>query len=478
MLRGLLYSLLESSPALAAIAFPKLCETPFDGSSRPDAITVKAVQQAFETVMAHSANDNKHSIMLVVDGLDEFEGDHADLLAMFDNWVSSYPSTIKICVSSREYKIFEDFFSDRPKMRLHDLTREDMVQLIEGRLKNNEFISSSTSEDAIRIRDAIIERAEGVFLWVVMVIATIEDGLRTRDIKNASELERRVRLCPSELDELLPHLLQSVTAHHRSWAYRAISLVQFAQFRVPDLLDSSQTYPGVGVLDLMLLDEASPSWNLSTFQPRSDTKLLDMATRLEAARKNILGRCKGFLSIVTVAKATSWPANGDQRTYAALTHRSVVEFLSSNIALSQMGIYLTDFDPFFALLSTVLACLRFLPPTYYALLKPNERIPERENLKLIDVLEDSLKNRLRELIRYGLLLGRSGSPRFLGLLDATGDAIKRHLTIQLINQKVRLSLPHASPHDFLVLLTLGEGINEYGEWRKRQAVPNGKATKE
>ncbi|KAH8203022.1 hypothetical protein TruAng_002856 [Truncatella angustata] len=471
LLRGLLYSILESSPDITTTAFPELCEGLRSNRLGPNPIQDQDVERAFENILAKSKVTNRHKVVLVIDGLDEFEGNHADLLVILKAWATNYRPIIKICVSSREYGIFEEFFSGYPKLRLHELTCDDMAQMITCWQTREELFSSSTCEEAKLIKDLMIKQAEGVFLWVIMVIATIEDALLSRDITNASEIRRKIRLCPSELDDLFPHLLQSVTANHRTWVYRAISLVRFAQFQVPGLLRSSQAYHGVGLLDLMLLDEASPTWNLSTFQPRSDTKALDIQLRLENARKRIISHCKGFLSIASIAEATLWPANGDERMYAALTHRSIVEFLSSDTALSQMSTYLADFDPFFALFSTVLACLRFLPPSHYPLLKPKQDIPQRECLELIDILEDTLQTRLKELIRCGALLGLSGSPRFLSLIDAIGDAIKRHLTIQLAIQEVRLPVTSRSPHEVLVTLTLRERIYEYSEWRRRRAVP-------
>lgn len=382
-------------------------------------------------------------------------------------WVSKYPSIIKICVSSREYGTFEDFFLESPKMRLHELTRGDMDELTSSRLKSNRLFSLLAEEQRSSTSQLIIERAEGVFLWVVIVVAAMDEGIVSNSITNTSELERGIKDCPTELDDLLPHLLLSVSIHNRAWAYKAISLVKHAQFTVPELLQSSSTAPGVGPLDLMLLDEASPNWNLSASQPRSDTKSADLKTRVEAARSKILGRCKGFLNIITISEALSWPANGDERIYVAVTHRSVVEFLNSDQASGIMALHLTHFSSFFALCSTMLACLRFLEPSNYPLLQVFSELPKRDDLGLEDVLAPSLQTRRRELIRCAVLTGQSDSPRFFSILDEVGDAIKRHLALQLSLQRIRLCKTKASPHQLLCAMTLENGIFGYNAWRQR-----------
>lgn len=469
LLRGLLCSILESAPFLAAIALPEVCDGFNTGRLGPVVIEHRDVQRAFENILESSA-DNSTNVMLIIDGLDEFEGEHAGLLALLQSWVSKYPSRIKICVSSREYSVFEEFFAQCPKIRLHELTRNDMSRLIHSRLNPIRFFSSLSKNDKSHIEALISVKAEGVFLWVVMVIATIENGLVSGDITTVRELEGSIKDCPSELEDLFPHLLHTVTIHFRAWAFRAIALVQFSQLEVPELLRSRKSYPGVGLLDLMLLDETSPKWDMCAFHPRSDVKEADIRTRLQVARNKVIGRCNGFLSVTTIPAATTWPANGDERMYAALTHRSVVEFLRTGAARGHMARYLGDFDPLFGLFSTVVACLRFLPPSNYPLLKPKHMWQATGQIGLSDILEASLQERWKEMVICGLSLGKSGSSRFLSLLDAMGDAITRQLAIQLSPQRSRLPPSGNSPHDLLTTITLSHRVYEYSEWRRRQTA--------
>ncbi|OAR01776.1 hypothetical protein LLEC1_03327 [Akanthomyces lecanii] len=406
MLRGLLYSILQTRPDIAAVAMPELCDSL--STDRTSDVNDGDVKNAFQNMLKAFSQSKKYAVMLVVDGLDEFEGEHGDLLALMQSWVSQYPST----------------------------------------------------------------RAEGVFLWVVLAISSLEDGMEGGDIKNGGELDGYLRRFPSELDDFLAHVHGSVSEYNRPWAYKAITLVHFAQFRVAELLTSGEGYPGVGLLDFMLMDEASSSWNLTMFSPRSDSKTAPVEERLRLARRKVLCRPKGFLAVSNLPNARTWPASGsgDNKLYITFTHRSVVEFLESPPAVGLMANYMGSFDPFFALLSSDLAALRFAPPTDYPLVKDKADLPPGDTVALSELLAESLVRRFTEMIECAVALEKGGSTRFLSILDAIGDAVKRHLTLLLPLRRIRLASEDNSPHQVLVNLTLANHIYEYSEWKRKQPM--------
>jgi len=63
------------------------------------------------------------SFCFFIDGLDEYDGDHNDIIQIIDEL--SRISRIKICLSSRPWNIFEDVFGQgsNQKLALQDLTR-------------------------------------------------------------------------------------------------------------------------------------------------------------------------------------------------------------------------------------------------------------------------------------------------------------------------------------------------------------------
>src|ERR1700761_2924762 len=62
-----------------------------------------------------------------VDGLDEYSGDHLDLIKVIKDLADM--ENIKLCVSSRPWNCFENAFGQEPdqKLCLQDLTKDDMA---------------------------------------------------------------------------------------------------------------------------------------------------------------------------------------------------------------------------------------------------------------------------------------------------------------------------------------------------------------
>jgi hypothetical protein len=61
---------------------------------------------------------------LFVDGLDEHNGDHAEMAELFKIVTSS--ASVKACISIRPWVVFDETFSAYPGLRLQELTRGDI----------------------------------------------------------------------------------------------------------------------------------------------------------------------------------------------------------------------------------------------------------------------------------------------------------------------------------------------------------------
>jgi hypothetical protein len=67
--------------------------------------------------------------------------------------------------------------------------------------------------------DEIVEKADGVFLWVRIVVKSLLEGLRNRD--DIAILRERARLLPKELEPLYEHLLERIGPFYIVWASKA-----------------------------------------------------------------------------------------------------------------------------------------------------------------------------------------------------------------------------------------------------------------
>lgn len=68
----------------------------------------------------------------LIDGLDEFDGDHEEMGMLFQQ--ISISKNVKVCLSSRPWVVFEQLFNTSPMLRLHLLTYDDIERYVGDKL--------------------------------------------------------------------------------------------------------------------------------------------------------------------------------------------------------------------------------------------------------------------------------------------------------------------------------------------------------
>ncbi|KAK9421792.1 putative NACHT domain-containing protein [Seiridium unicorne] len=145
-----------------------------------------------------------------IDGADEFKGDLHDLCETFQTLSKS--ENFKICMSSRPWNVFEDFFGhdNKRKLYIHEVTDKDIQQFTTSRLEEHPRWKSDRFQpkDKTSIIKEITEKAQGVFLWVFLVTNSLRDGLTNGDTR--ADLWSRLRSLPTDLDKFCKHMLDSI----------------------------------------------------------------------------------------------------------------------------------------------------------------------------------------------------------------------------------------------------------------------------
>lgn len=124
--------------------------------------------KAMEDLKATASDSTSKSlkICLFIDGLDEYEGDHLELVNILAGIAEC--SNIKICVSSRPWLDFSDAFEGSPwKLRLQNLTGQDISRYVRDKLEEDERFKRLQSNANIAASELINDvgvRSEGVFL--------------------------------------------------------------------------------------------------------------------------------------------------------------------------------------------------------------------------------------------------------------------------------------------------------------------------
>ncbi|KAK2678060.1 Orc1-like, AAA ATPase domain [Fusarium oxysporum f. sp. vasinfectum] len=178
LLRYLLHQLLSSDPELIEKAFPDLWSRLRQMTTKERVNfalewTVQDLQAAFHSLLdaaLHSVN-----ICLFIDGLDEFDGDHVQIINFFKDLTSRYDGkSLKLCLSSRPWDVFEKAFETSvPNTKLQDLSYDDMYRYATDTLKANNQIRrlmKQNPESTHLLVTTVVEQANGVFLWVRLAV--------------------------------------------------------------------------------------------------------------------------------------------------------------------------------------------------------------------------------------------------------------------------------------------------------------------
>lgn len=174
-------------------------------------------------------------ICLFVDGLDEYGGDHRELVKILRQLTQS--PNIKMCVSSRPWIDFIDAFDNSPwKIHLQDLTRQDILEYVTDELEQEERfrrLKSNSPGAALEIIQNITESAEGVFLWVYLVVRSLIRGLVNGDSLHA--LRKRLDSLPKDLESYFEWILLSIEDIYRPRTARLFLTLCYAETSFPVL---------------------------------------------------------------------------------------------------------------------------------------------------------------------------------------------------------------------------------------------------
>lgn len=318
LLRSLLHSVLSQCPELIQSIVPTKWEAARDGLTIN--FSKSEVEEAFAALMNKPDVYGKHKFAFFIDGLDEFEGREESLIRLLLSWVRSGGDNLKICVSSRELPVFEERFTDCPKFSLHQVTRRDLFVFVHDTLRSNDDVTKLSESQKVMVMDLgqqLVQKADGVFLWVSLALKTLEQGLVQED--NIPKLKTKIDLLPAELEELFRVifvLVEQSNAVDRRQAMCVLSLVVH--------LTKISPARGISLLPLSFLEEYENDNSFTDHLLMGSLTETEIENRLRRCRKQTNGVCKGLVTVISHPRGSS----GDQfrRDEVLLTHRSLIEF--------------------------------------------------------------------------------------------------------------------------------------------------------
>lgn len=197
-------------------------------------LSLAELQAAFELVSMQTVH-SVH-ILLFLDALDEYSGRHEDIVKFLVSTVGAGNSPtsltkIKICFSSRPLNVFLDYFQSAPGFSMQDHTIADMKIVVNMILRgNNRMNQRLDSEDSLvngpvlLLRQQILERADGVFLWVRLVLDELLEAFC--DGADLTELNTLLEQIPNDLNDFYLRILDRIPLKYKEDALIMLDIVR------------------------------------------------------------------------------------------------------------------------------------------------------------------------------------------------------------------------------------------------------------
>ncbi|KAM0244229.1 hypothetical protein ACHAP5_006442 [Fusarium lateritium] len=189
--------------------------------------------EEIEDLLCRTLEVSDDAFFIIIDGLDES--------TEFERYLSTphhnsnvldrliQLNKVKICASSREETTFCRCFEGVEKLRIHDLTKHDIREFANSRLGCLPFLNDF---DRGRLLNEVTLGADGVFLWVSLVLDSVSRTFRlTNDIEALIE---RVEHAPRDIMKLFQDIWERSgddgdVASYQVTASRYLNLALVAQ---------------------------------------------------------------------------------------------------------------------------------------------------------------------------------------------------------------------------------------------------------
>lgn len=295
LLRSLVYQILEAFPHL----IPMLAES---GKTEASSGQIVSANYGLKTISAWTEGRlhmtlrrincelTSSCICYFVDGLDEFTGSYSALTELIGDLIQNL--NVKVCVSSRPYRAFETAFGGFPKLRLQDLTEQDIRTYATDRLSSlsrTKLLVAGNPSWIPKTVDAVLRKAEGVFLWVKLAVDDQIEGANDED--SPEQLAERLELLPSEMEDLYVHMLNKISKSHRKEAVRYLQ----SMLNWTGSFEAAICRPLNPSLSLIALAEYDKLDDLLCMTSEMD--IPDVIAHCDRTTKRIATICAGFLEI-------------------------------------------------------------------------------------------------------------------------------------------------------------------------------------
>jgi ankyrin repeat protein len=254
MLRALLFQICTELPSiLDGLSIMQIYET-LEAKAQQQSSKVEWPLHDLRELFSELHGNNKVSaIYIVVDSLDECDSSsRLGALKLLQELTSTtITCQFKILLTSRPHalnELLDITFKECPRIRLESIDGKHTSGDVE-RFVQNEFANLSRKEELRDLRDLIIARAQGIFLWAAIVMNKVIPRSKKGD--KVQDLVAMVEDLPSEMDELYKKVLDQLTDEKDiedrrimlQWVLFAQRPLTISEFRIAIELGRFSRYP-------------------------------------------------------------------------------------------------------------------------------------------------------------------------------------------------------------------------------------------
>ncbi|KAH6612521.1 hypothetical protein C7974DRAFT_445260 [Boeremia exigua] len=341
-LQDMIYGPLEQEMGIVQTLFPDRWEQFKTYGGGLGALSLAELRSAFELMIS----DANKKFLFFIDGLDEADkvGDLVDVVPLIVS--ASKRDNVKILVSSRPSPGFQEAFEKRPRIWVDDHTTDDLHAYILHSFSQDESLAKLRGNTVVPEETDIVailsETACGVFLWGILATRFLLQELTGND--NFTSLQNRAEVLPSDLDELLSHIMSNFDPADLEQAWKLSALIEAHPY--PSLLALSFALSG---------DEKS-----SIAAHRTPLKSAELAQRTADLRHILTYKTRNLFAVFDTADPALRPdalaaPDSLKVTYA---HRTIRAFFLA----AHKPTLPTDFSPVTAWAASHLQTLKTLVP--------------------------------------------------------------------------------------------------------------------
>jgi hypothetical protein len=315
LLRTIFYQILHSCPELILELVPERCGLGADNDNKTDWNLMDLLQLLKRFV---AMEFTKECFCIFIDGLDECGEDLLDLIAVLESMKNS---RIKMCLSSRPWNCFEEAFGqDKQRLiRLEEHNRADISRFV------NDTISSAPGFRKLQRLDPecnslineIVDKAQGVFLWVFLVTRSLIRGLTNGD--SIHTLRVRLQKFPPELEPYFMHMFKSIESVYLQESAELLQISLAAIEPLPIMLYQALLEPDIDTFAEQCRELISTS-DLDTF-----------LLKIDQTKTRINARCQDLLETIDCPSSRTDLNNSFLEAYQCskvdFLHRTVSDFL-------------------------------------------------------------------------------------------------------------------------------------------------------